>query len=131
MFKVSVDTETAVNLEVTAVLRRRASCRWLPLVVGSSSERGARSDAVFLQPSIEGAARQAERSGGFADVSAKSRHGLLDENPFHLLEAHLFEVAAGFWLAAQAELGRPDRRAGGEKHGALDRMVELAHVARP
>src|SRR6516162_1222389 len=96
-----------------------------------NSESGIRSDPVFLQPPVEGAARQAERAGGFADVSPKSRHSFLDQYAFYLLEAHLFEVAGGLRLAAQAELGRPDRRAGGEKHGALDRMVELTHIPRP
>ena len=31
----------------------------------------------------------------------------------------------------QAEIARCDRRAGGHQHAALDRVLELAHVARP
>src|ERR687884_623889 len=86
------------------------------------------------QSAVERAAAQAQRLRGLADVALEARERLLDEEPLDLLERHLLEprrprgAARG---AAQREVGRAHLVAVREEHRALDRVVELADVARP
>ena len=87
-------------------------------------------ELVALQAAIERAARQAERARGLADV-AVARHRLLDQERFDVFEAHVLEARAAGAFGAQAEVARADGVALRHQHGAFDRVIELADVARP
>src|SRR5579863_2114208 len=60
---------------------------------GSSASRPRNgSDAMFFDPPVEGAARQAERLGGLADAAAVAGEGLLDQQLFDLLERQILDA---------------------------------------
>src|SRR4029079_10169074 len=88
--------------------------------------------AVPLEPAVERAAAEAERLGGLADVAVEARHGFLDQEALDVFEAHVFEASAAFLgRGAEAEIRRLDERTGGHQDGALDGMIQFAHVAWP
>src|SRR5581483_11273494 len=117
----------AISTTSEALARRR--------IVASPSRSGLAmlvllGPPVLLEPPVERAARQPERRRGVADVAAIAVERLLDQVLLDLLEGHLLEPARRRG-AVEAEVERRDARAARQQHGALDGVVELAHVARP
>ena len=84
-----------------------------------------------LQPSIQGAAAQSQRLGGLADVAIVTGERLLDQETFDLFEAHVLDSGDGILRRAQSEIARAHELVLCHQHGALDGMIELAHIARP
>ena len=89
------------------------------------------SEPVPLKTPIERAAAEAKRFGRLAHVAVEARHRLLDEEPFHFFEAHVFDARRLIAVDSQAELPEPDDRSLRHQHATLDGMIELADVARP
>src|SRR4029077_16941811 len=71
-----------------------------------------------------------QRPRGLADVAAESIHRLSHEQALDLLETEILE-ADGLAGASQVQVDRPDAFPRGHQDGSLDRVVELADVARP
>src|SRR5688572_8355550 len=94
---------------------------------GRSSRLG---QFVSFQPSIECRAAQSQRLGGERHV-AVARHRLAYEKRLDILEAHFVEVFSHGDGGAQPEISSVDHVALRHEHGALDGMVQLAHVAGP
>src|SRR5437016_2149164 len=88
-------------------------------------------ESVPLQTAIERAAAQPQGLGRLADVAVEARHRLLDQESLDVLEAHLLDARRRILVQAQAEVARTDRRRLRHQHAALDRVIELADVARP
>src|SRR5207249_3142235 len=88
-------------------------------------------EAVALKPSVQSATAKTQRLGGLADVAVESRHRLLDEEAFDVLEAHLFDARCRVAVDAQAQLAEPNRRRLRHQDAALGRVIQLADVARP
>src|ERR1051326_263596 len=88
-------------------------------------------EAVALQASVERAAAETERLRRLRHVAVEARHRLLDQEPFDILEAHVLDARGGVAIDAEPELADPDRGALRHQHAALDRVIELADVARP
>src|SRR6185503_8576564 len=99
--------------------------------VAACASVGLRADAEAGEAAVEGAAREAEDAGGFADVAALGGEGALDEVALDLLEGHVLEAGGGFGARAELEVGGGDVVAGGEQARALDDVLELADVAGP
>src|SRR5215831_13931026 len=76
--------------------------------------------AVALQAAVESGPAQAERFRGLRDVAVVAGHGLLDQETFDVLEAHVLEAAAAVLRGAQAEVDRLDEGALCHQDGALD-----------
>src|SRR6185437_9742772 len=87
--------------------------------------------SVTLEAPIEGAAAQAERLGGLADVTVEAGHRFLDQEAFDVLEAHVLEPTAAVLARAKAEVSLLHQWPLRHQHRALDRVIELAHVAGP
>src|SRR5258708_6287607 len=87
--------------------------------------------AVLFEAAVEGGSGEAERARGGTDVAGVAGHGFLDEELLDVLEAHLLERDAAFAGRAQREVAHADRIAARHERRALDRVVELADVARP
>src|SRR5689334_19353638 len=85
---------------------------------------------MMLEPPVERASAQAERLGRLAHVPAVPLECLADQHALDLLERQVLEPS-GRAPAAEAEIGGTNQRAVGQEHGALQRMVQLAHVAGP
>ena len=64
------------------------------------------SQSEALEPPVQRAAAEAERLGRVAHIASIARQRFLDEEAFHLFEAHLFELAGGFAGGAQPEIPR-------------------------
>src|SRR5439155_1302778 len=88
-------------------------------------------EAMPLEPPIEGAAREAESLGRIAHVPARAGERLVDEYALDFLEAHVVERATPVRRTGQCQVAPADLGALGQQDSALDRVVELAHVARP
>src|SRR5262249_4440446 len=88
------------------------------------------ADAIRLQASIERAAAETELRGGGAHVAGVPRQGLLDHDALRVFQRLL---GRSLCRRTEREVARPHGgRAGiGKEHRALDRMSQLAHVARP
>src|SRR5947208_5781584 len=91
---------------------------------------------MMRETAIEGAARQAEGARGVGDVAAVAVERALDEVALGLVEREVVEALAA--LAARAGAAAAEEQIGGvhdiggaQEHGALDDVLELAHVARP
>src|SRR3989442_1742731 len=89
------------------------------------------SQSILFQPSIKGAAAQAERFGGLHRVAVATCECLFDQIPLDLVQAHVLEARRGFAIGAQTEVGSLRGVALRHQHGALDRVVQFADVARP
>jgi hypothetical protein len=71
------------------------------------------------------------RLGRALDVSVLDLERALDMEPFHLGQRHERAIGSlGRWCLQREMLTREGRAVGAED-GALDRVPELAHVARP
>src|SRR5438093_1570739 len=88
-------------------------------------------ESVALESSIQRAAAQTERFGRLADVAVEARHRLLDQESLDVLEAHLLDARGRILVQPQAEIAGADRGGLRHQHAALDRVIELADVARP
>src|SRR3954452_11240020 len=91
------------------------------------------SEPMLLEPPVEGAAREAQRLGGLADVAVAGER-LLDQHPLDLLQRQILQLARGSRgrrRRLQAQVLRPHEVAAPHEHAALDGVVELAYVARP
>src|SRR4029077_2750538 len=90
-----------------------------------------RSETMPLEATIQRAARQPERLGGFTHVAARSRERFLDERPLDGLQAHLLERSGAVTRRAEREVARANQVTLGQEYRPLDRVVQLAHVAGP
>src|SRR5262245_11010003 len=88
------------------------------------------SQAVTLEPAVERAARESERLRRLAHVALVSLEGAPNQLLLGLVQRQVIEGGAAF-RRTQAEIGRAHLIADREQHRALDRMVQLAHVAGP
>src|SRR5689334_18212953 len=84
----------------------------------------------MLQATIEGAARQAERAGGVAGVGVAVERAL-NEHALGLLEREPVERGRALPIAGEVQVGGVQLVTAGEQDGALDDVLQLAHVARP
>src|ERR1700682_5017490 len=88
--------------------------------------------AVFLQSAIHRAAAQAERLGGLTHIPIVAGKRALYQVMLDIVKAHVFEARSGAGSGcAQSEIGGANQRAGSEENAALDRVIELPHIARP
>src|SRR5581483_4408737 len=76
-------------------------------------------------------AAEAEGFGGLADVAAVAGQGFADQESLDFLQAHVFQLLRRFARGAQAEVAVAHQLTLGEQYGALDGMIEFAHVAGP
>src|SRR5690349_4502060 len=86
---------------------------------------------MALEPAIQRTARETKRFRGLAHVTRSSRQCFLNEDTLDLLETHLLERGGAVRRRIEAEVTRLHTRAIGHEHGALDRMIQLAHISRP
>src|SRR6185437_3073735 len=90
------------------------------------------SEAMRRHAPVERAAAQPECLRGVTDVAVESREGFLDERALGFVERQLLQSLRTARAAiAQCQIGLAHHVAAGEKHCALDRVLELADVARP
>src|SRR6185437_1116803 len=101
-------------------------------VVGAEWRASPRLEPIALDSAVEGGAAQAQGLGGHLDVAAAAFEGGAHEQAFGVIEGQMFEggKAAG-GSGAQAQVAGLNLVAGGEQNAALDRVLELAHVAGP
>src|SRR6476646_12131363 len=85
---------------------------------------------MMLEAAIEGAAAESQRLGRLAHVAAMALERLADEDQLDLLERKILEPAPRS-APAQPQVRRSHQRTLCHEHGALERMVELPHVAGP
>src|SRR5436305_3739484 len=92
----------------------------------------ASSEAMLLQPAVEGAAGESQRLRRLADVAVAGER-LLDEDLLHVFEGEVLEARrrGGRGGGLEAQVLDPHPVAAPHQHPALHRVVELAHVARP
>jgi hypothetical protein len=88
-------------------------------------------EPIFLHPAVERAAAEAEGFGGLAHVSLGALQCLADENRFHGFEAELFEILALRTKHVEAEVGALNLAAAAHQDGALESVLQFAHVAGP
>src|SRR4051794_24077596 len=90
---------------------------------------------MMRETAIEGAARQAEGARRVGDVAGVAVERALDEIALGLVEREIVEAPAAAVAraggAAEEQIGGVHDVAGAQEHGALDDVLELAHVARP
>src|SRR5258706_3535506 len=89
------------------------------------------SESVPLKPSVQSAAAQPKSLCRLADVAVETGHGLLDQEAFDVLEAHVLDARRRLAIDPQPELGEPDHAALRHQDPALHRMIELTDVAGP
>src|SRR5438270_6036262 len=89
------------------------------------------SEAIFLNTTIERAPAQSQRFSRMTDVAGVACEGFADEQRFYFLKAHLFDGAGALPLVAQSQVAWTDHFALGEQDGALNGMIQFAHIARP
>ena len=85
----------------------------------------------FSQPAVEGAAGQAQRPGRLADVARRSGPWPCGRGGPRPLRGSSPRGAARRLRRRSPRSAARMRVAGRHQHGALDGVVELAHVARP
>jgi len=96
----------------------------------SKESRRGLSDAIPIQPTVERAAAQTERTGSTADVAFKLCHCFSDEERFHLLEAELFE-ARRRTPGTEAKGAGLDALILGEEDRPFNGMLQFTYVTRP
>src|SRR5262245_40423470 len=85
---------------------------------------------MMLKAAVEGAPAESQRLRSLADVAAVPLERLADEHAFDLLQRQVLESRGGA-AAPETQVGSVDSGTMRHQHGPLERMVELAHVARP
>ena len=65
------------------------------------------------------------------DVSAVARQRFLDQKLFHFFEAHLIQLRRGCASSPQRQVACFDVVILCHQHGALNDVVQLAHIALP
>src|SRR5205085_1909885 len=86
---------------------------------------------MSFQTPIQRAPGQPKRFSRVAHVAARPRQRFLNQHTLHILETHLIERTRAVTSAAETKIARANRVALRQQHGALDRVIELAHVAGP
>src|SRR5688572_9580902 len=86
---------------------------------------------MLLETAVHGAARKPERVGGAAHVAIETFERALDEVALRIVERHAFEQRRTTTRYPQAEILWLTRFALRHQHGALDDVLELAHITRP
>src|ERR1700745_2605824 len=66
-----------------------------------------------------------------AYIAAETCERFLNQDALHVFDAHFIQFDRGFARGTQTQIARANLRTLRHQHGALDRMVELANVARP
>src|SRR5882757_5333442 len=89
------------------------------------------SDSILLHPAIERSTAQSQGFCRMADIAARTRESLANENTFHGFEAQLVETLGGGADLAQAKVGGLYTGTAGHEHGAFNCVIEFPHVARP
>src|SRR6185436_2700392 len=121
---------------------RPSNFRRLPLLSSGSSEGNdsagfaafcvslwLRSEAIFLQATIQRAAAEAKCFGGAVGVAFKPRERLLDQESLSIFETHLFEACGQTRVRCRFEREIESRHdlPGTHQHRALDHVVQLTH----
>src|SRR5258706_3633207 len=129
-------TESRVRVHSVGALKSPAHSSTRPSASPGAPTRNARartrrSKTMSLQAAIERAARQPQRLRGFSRVAARAAERFADQHPLDVLETHRVERAAPVGGPGECQVAHPDFGALGKQHGALDGVIELAHVAGP
>src|SRR5262249_19860455 len=89
-------------------------------------------NAIFLHPPVESATAKAEGFCRLAHVPVGTLQGFADENTLNGLQAHLLQSLANLTRDAgssEPKIDRFDLAATRHEDGALDGVVQLAHIA--
>src|SRR6202041_877144 len=88
-------------------------------------------EAIFLHPAVQSATAQSQSFRGMAHIALRALQRLADQNGFHRFQAEFFEVLALPAGQVEAQVGALDLRAAAHEDGALQRVLQLAYIARP
>jgi len=83
-----------------------------------------------LKSPVEGAAAQPQCLGGFTDVPVKASKRLLDQEAFHILEAHIIQPGRAVPHLLETQSIGFHYVTASQQHCSLDGMIQFSDVAR-
>src|SRR4051812_21775774 len=116
----------AINADASATAAANPMARWIRVASLSLLGSPLEHDTELLHPAIERLPAQPQRLGRARDAAVGVAQRGLD---LHALERHF--LGARFACCSEAEVGGCDGVAGGQRHGALHAVLQLADVAGP
>src|SRR5689334_19013756 len=113
----------AINKKVKRITRRSKRVRRDGVATRFSASLTAGREPIFFHPPVQGAAAQAKRFGGLADIALKALQRFADQNTFDRLQTQFLQILHLHPLDSDTEVGGLQLVGAAHEHGALHSVL--------